>query len=176
MKFENLHGSFFFSKKYLEIWSMILFAKGLREVVSHPRIDTVLVLTGVCWHWPECHIFFAKSESSNEGYDRGNRNNWILGIRIDNSVTWHRLNFRSFGLSIAVVSVFWFWVSLYNCYFATENVFFLSFKKTSAAADFKPKNYFKTTLWFLIKYPKGDLGRFGHLQNCLIEHVYKLFF
>ena len=101
----------FFSKKYLEIWSMILFAKGLREVVAHPRIDTVLVLTGVCWHWPECHIFFAKSESSNEGYDRGNRNNpaqssRILGIRIDNSVTWHRLNFRSFGLSIAVVSVF----------------------------------------------------------------------
>ena len=113
----------FFSKKYLEIWSMILFAKGLREVVSHPRIDTVLVLTGVCWHWPECHIFFAKSESSNEGYDRGNRNNpaqssRILGIRIDNSVTmsWHRLNFRSFGLSIAVVSVFWFWVFLLIIY------------------------------------------------------------
>ena len=102
----------------------------LFQLISHAKplwLFHTLVST-LCWYWPECHIFFAKSESSNEGYDRGNRNNpaqssRILGIRIDNSVTWHRLNFRSFGLSIAVVSVFLFWVFLYNCYFAAENFF-----------------------------------------------------
>ena len=74
---------------------MILFAKGLREVVSHPRIDTVLVLstdrsllalTGVSYIFREIRKF------KRGIHDRGNRNNpaqssRILGIRIDNSVT-----------------------------------------------------------------------------------------
>jgi len=36
---------------------MILFAKALREVVSHPRIDTVLVLTGVSYIFREIRKF-----------------------------------------------------------------------------------------------------------------------
>ena len=116
--FENVTWIGFFSAKNIwksDLWFCSQMALGK---LFHTLVSTL------CWYWPECHIFFAKSESSNEGYDRGNRNNWILGIRIDNSVTWHRLNFRSFGLSIAVISVFWFWVFLYNYYFAVENVFF----------------------------------------------------
>ena len=112
----------FFSAK--NIWKSDLWFCSQKALgkLFHTLVSTL------CWYWPECHIFFAKSESSNEGYDRGNRNNpaqssRILGIRIDNSVTWHRLNFRSFWLSIAVVSVFWFWVFLYNCYFAAQNIF-----------------------------------------------------
>ena len=107
----------FFSAK--NIWKSDLWFCSQKALgkLFHTLVSTL------CWYWPEfvgtdrSVIYFSRNQKVQTRDTTVGIVITLLKVHgfweyIDNSVTWHRLNFRSFGLSIAVVSVFWFWVFL----------------------------------------------------------------